>query len=170
MILSGMTPRLPSVAESSVRLFPLIERFWSNGATEKACIIYRVKETDRFLFVEKSQYLFYNKTSTKQVRVGAVFFTCIFSSFSVWLAETMSAFSPLSFLCLVLLLIPPSLVVFVTGTAAADVALLSLNFCRFAPSSVWNTVMWIHTDKRGNNIHRHIDAIFQVHCLILQLS
>lgn len=51
MILSGMTPRLPSVAESSVKLFPLMERFWSNGATEKACIIYRVKETEGFLFV-----------------------------------------------------------------------------------------------------------------------
>lgn len=43
MMLSGMTPRLPSVAESSVRLFPSMERFWSNGATEKACIIYRVR-------------------------------------------------------------------------------------------------------------------------------
>lgn len=88
MILSGMTPRLPSVAESSVKLFPLIERFWSNGATEKACIIYRVKETDRFLFVEKSQYLFYNKTSTKQVRVGAVF-SPVFSVLSVsdWLKQ-----------------------------------------------------------------------------------
>lgn len=30
--------------------------------------------------------------------------------------------------------------------------------------------MWMHTDKRGNNIHRHIDAIFQVLCLILQLG
>lgn len=73
MMLSGMTPRLPSVAESSVKLFPLMERFWSNGATEKACIIYRVKETGRFLFVEKSQYLFDNTTSTKQVRVGVAF-------------------------------------------------------------------------------------------------
>lgn len=42
-MLSGMTPRLPSVAESSVRLFPSMERFWSNGATEKACIICRAE-------------------------------------------------------------------------------------------------------------------------------
>lgn len=43
MMLSGTTPRLPSVAASSVRHFPLMERFWSNGATEKACIIYTGK-------------------------------------------------------------------------------------------------------------------------------
>lgn len=56
--------------------------------------------------------------------------TWIFSSLSVWLADTMSAFSPLSFLCRVLLLIPPN-----WGTLAASAALPSLNFCRLAPSS-----------------------------------
>jgi len=39
MMLSGMTPRLPSVAESSVKQRPSMERFWSNGATENACMI-----------------------------------------------------------------------------------------------------------------------------------
>lgn len=46
MMLSGMTPSVPSVAESSVRLFPSMERFWSNGATEKACMIYSVTRTE----------------------------------------------------------------------------------------------------------------------------
>lgn len=45
MMLSGMIPRLPSVAESSVRLFPSMKRFWSNGATEKACMIWTTTGT-----------------------------------------------------------------------------------------------------------------------------
>lgn len=45
MMLSGMIPRLPSVAESSVRLFPSMKRFWSNGATEKACMIWTMTGT-----------------------------------------------------------------------------------------------------------------------------
>lgn len=44
MMLSGTTPRLPSVAESSVRPLPSMERFWSNGATEKACMICTVTQ------------------------------------------------------------------------------------------------------------------------------
>ena len=40
MMLSGKKPRLPSVAASSVKHRPSIDRFWSNGATEKACMIY----------------------------------------------------------------------------------------------------------------------------------
>lgn len=36
---SGMTPRLPSVAVSSLSIFPSIDKFWSKGATENACMI-----------------------------------------------------------------------------------------------------------------------------------
>lgn len=64
----------------------------------------------------------------------------------------MSAFSPLSFLCRVLLLIPPSLVVFITGAAAADVMLLSLNFCLFAPSSDCKTVMQLFFVIDGSSV------------------
>lgn len=191
-MLSGMTPRLPSVAESSVRLFPSMERFWSNGATEKACIICRVRSTAKLVQLQTTHYLSTVSTilllqhsitgpdsvttslceqtsSYPSSRCPNLFFmftlmlqtciqhcvqscgalTCIFSSLSVWLAETMSAFSPLSFLCRVLLLIPPSLVT-VTGTAAADAALLSLNFSRFAPSSAWKKVMFLLAIRGGN--------------------
>lgn len=36
---SGMTPRVPRVAQSSLKIFPSIDRFWSKGATENACMI-----------------------------------------------------------------------------------------------------------------------------------
>lgn len=146
MMLSGMTPRLPSVAESSVRLFPSMERFWSNGATEKACIICRVRHAEPSYF---SVCTLTGTCGTFIWSLGAL--TCIFSSFRVWLAETMSAFSPLSFRCRVLLLIPPCLVVFVTGGAAAAAAAgagaapLSPSFSRFAPSCDWKKskmMMW----------------------------
>lgn len=42
---SGMTPRLPSVAVSSLRIFPSRDRFWSKGATEKACMIWGHTDT-----------------------------------------------------------------------------------------------------------------------------
>lgn len=63
--------------------------------------------------------------------------TCIFSSFSVWLAETMRAFSPRSFLCRVLLLIPPFLAKLVTDTGEAGAAVPSHSFSLFAPSWDW---------------------------------
>lgn len=34
-----MTPRVPRVAQSSFKIFPSIDKFWSNGATENACMI-----------------------------------------------------------------------------------------------------------------------------------
>lgn len=43
---SGMTPRVPRVAQSSLKIFPSIDRFWSKGATENACMICaNIKET-----------------------------------------------------------------------------------------------------------------------------
>lgn len=60
MMHSGITPRLPNVAESSVRPFPSIERFWSKGATEKACMIYgdmngRVKNGEETIIQQEVQ-------------------------------------------------------------------------------------------------------------------
>lgn len=155
-----MTPRLPSVAESSVRLFPLIERFWSNGATEKACIIYRVTNTAKLaLCIQPSYYMQHWVQSS-----GAL--TCIFSSLSVWLAETMSAFSPLSFLCRVLLLIPPSLVALVTGAAAADAAmLLSFSLSRFAPSCDWKNIMWLLTTTDDHRRYHCSSSVLILRCL-----
>lgn len=153
MMLSGMTPRLPSVAESSVRLFPSMERFWSKGATEKACIIYRVTNTVKLVLCIQITYYVQHFI----LQFGAL--TCIFSSLSVWLAETMSAFSPLSFLCRVLLLIPPNLVMLVTETAAADAALLSHSFSRFAPSCDWKKAMWLFAAMAINRWYRYSSTL-----------
>lgn len=66
--------------------------------------------------------------------------TWIFSSLRVWFADTMRAFSPRSFRCRVLLLMPPNLVLLVPGEAASSGVLPSLSLRRLAPSSDWKKI------------------------------
>ena len=121
----------------------------------------------------------------EQFHVGTTFFlqsntcffllwdlTCIFNSFSVWLAETMRAFSPLSFLCRVLLLIPPGLVTLLTGAAAADAALLSPNLRRFAPSSDWKKVIGLLAFRADNRWYLYSSSFYSnlTHSWKLELS
>lgn len=83
----------------------------------------------------------------------------------------MSAFSPLSFLCLVLLLMLPSLEMLLTGTEAAVVAtaaadppagpLSSLNFSRLAPSADWRRethATYLPLTKPRRQVHGRVNS------------
>lgn len=67
-MLSGKTPRLPSVAESSVKDRPSMDRFWSNGATEKACMICASKKIKN-----KTNTANPSRTDTKHTRVNSTY-------------------------------------------------------------------------------------------------
>ena len=93
------------------------------------------QEVDKMYRIIHQVHLFRRAHIVNQLPGALAGSTCILSSLRVWLAETMRAFSPRSFLCRVLLRILPERPM-IMAPVLSVAALPSLILARFAPSSL----------------------------------